>query len=330
LTEVKHRFGSEVPPGFLDQVWIRNILHSRHPLRDELGPIDDLVLSITEKGVLQPIVVRPVGDKFEVIAGNRRVAACRKLRLRRIPSYIVGLDDKQAYEISLIENLQRSNLNPIEEAKAFRRYVDEYGYGGVSELARRIGKSESYVSKRIGLLHLPTELQEQLIRRRITASVAEEFIHLDRAEMGEAISILRGEGTTRNEVRQSLKRLGIVRASISGDSNELVSVEESLHRVDRVTSQCIANLRTCLIRFNDAIDELTENEWTIREAYSELRRMLNESIDMAYLLKKKARSYSDFLIPSYPAMRKGTLQGTDSPELMVEVKQTGPSSAFPS
>jgi ParB family chromosome partitioning protein len=85
--------------------------------------------------------------------------------MKKVSCYIVGLDDKQAYEVSLIENIQRKSLNPIEEAKALRRYVDERGYGAVSELAARIGKSEPYVSKRLDLLDLPTHVQEQLVSR---------------------------------------------------------------------------------------------------------------------------------------------------------------------
>lgn len=98
---------------------------------------------------MEPLVVRPVEGWFEVVAGHRRLEACRLLNMRRVPCHIVSMDDKQAYETSLVENMQRQNLNALEEAVAFRRYVEEFGYGGISELARRIGKSQSYVIRRV-------------------------------------------------------------------------------------------------------------------------------------------------------------------------------------
>lgn len=98
--------------------------------------------SIQQKGLLEPIVVRPVEKAFEVVAGNRRFEACKKLGWRSIPCHVVELDDKEAFEVSILENVQRETLNPIEEGRAYRNYVDECGYGGESELARKIGKSQ--------------------------------------------------------------------------------------------------------------------------------------------------------------------------------------------
>lgn len=103
---------------------------SKSALRTDNGPMNGLMLSIEDKGLLEPIIVRPAGDGFEVVAGMRRFEACKKLGWRRIPAHVVELTDREAFEVSLLENIQRETLNPIEEARAFRNYVEEFGYGG--------------------------------------------------------------------------------------------------------------------------------------------------------------------------------------------------------
>src|SRR3972149_7197149 len=154
--------------GFLDEVKMRKTHPAQRSLRSDLGDLDELMASISKVGLLQPIVVRPVEEGYEVVAGNRRFEACRRLGWIKIPCHIVELDDKEAFEVSLVENVQRNMLNPVEEAEAFRRYVEDYGWGGVSELARQIGKSQVYVSKRLRLLSLPKEVRAGIARRNIS------------------------------------------------------------------------------------------------------------------------------------------------------------------
>ncbi len=130
------------------------------PLRDPTTTnVVQLVESIREHGLLEPIVVRPVKGRFEVVAGNRRLKACKLLRHKRIRCMVLDLDDKSSFEIALTENIQRKTLDPIEEAVAFKRYCDELGWGGQSELAKKIGKSQEYISHRIALLDLPDDVQ---------------------------------------------------------------------------------------------------------------------------------------------------------------------------
>ncbi|MFC1755456.1 ParB/RepB/Spo0J family partition protein, partial [Thermoproteota archaeon] len=145
--------------GFFDEVKLNRTHLSKQSLRSDLGNLDELMASIDKVGLLQPIVVRTVANEYEVIAGNRRFEACRRLSWIKIPCHIVEMDDKEAFEISLVENVQRNMLNPIEEARAFSRYVEENGWGSVNDLAHRIGKSQVYVSKRLRLLKLPENVQ---------------------------------------------------------------------------------------------------------------------------------------------------------------------------
>jgi ParB family chromosome partitioning protein len=127
--------------------------------------------------LLQPIVVRTdASDNFEVIAGNRRLKARKSLGWKKIACHIVELDERTAFEFSIIENLQRHSLNPIEEGQAFRKYISEFGWGGVSELAEKISKSASYICKRIKLTELRKDTIDLISKSDISVTVAEELL----------------------------------------------------------------------------------------------------------------------------------------------------------
>ena len=142
----------------------------------------ELMLSIRKHGLLHPLIVRnkstESGDMYELVCGYRRYQACRKLLLKTVQCMVMQLDDREALEISLIENIQRQNLNPVEEAEAFKLYVVSFGRGGVTRLAQRIGKSEEYVSQRLLLLGLPKEIKDRISRRLLKASHACELVWL--------------------------------------------------------------------------------------------------------------------------------------------------------
>lgn len=144
--------------------------------------INELSRSIKEVGLLQPVIVRLKDGFYEIVAGNRRFTACKALGWRKIPCYVLDLDDKAMFEMSLIENVQRKTMTPLEEAASFRRYVEEKGWGSVAELAKRIGKSSAYISKRISLLDLPTDVRNRLTNNEIFASAAEELLAVKNKE----------------------------------------------------------------------------------------------------------------------------------------------------
>src|SRR5215831_7592564 len=151
----------------VEHIEMKMIKPSQFAVRNKfqkISPEDDsLVASIREHGLLQPILIRPLTQGFEIVAGHRRFQACRSLRWRFISCKIREMSDKQAYEIQLTENMQRKSMDPVEEAEAFRRYVVDFGWGGITELAKKIGKSEVYVSHRLQLLKLPDEIKERII-----------------------------------------------------------------------------------------------------------------------------------------------------------------------
>src|SRR4029079_2256404 len=172
-----HAFDTSI----VEHIEIKMIRPSQFSIRDKFNDyqeVESLVSSIKEHGLLQPILIRPYQNNFEIVAGHRRFYACKSLRLRHIPCKIREMNDKQAFEIQLTENIQRKSMSALEEAEAFRKYVQDLGWGGVTELAKKIGKSEEYVSHRIQLLKLPQDVKEKIMLNKLSISQALELTNL--------------------------------------------------------------------------------------------------------------------------------------------------------
>jgi ParB family transcriptional regulator, chromosome partitioning protein len=131
---------------------------------DEIGHLSD---SIKNHGILQPLLVRAVGDQFQLIAGERRLRAAQHAGLREVPVTIVNFDDQQVFEASLVENIQRADLNALEKAQGFKDYLDRYGVTQ-EQLAQRLGMDRTSVSNLVNLLHLPEEVQTAVRQNQIT------------------------------------------------------------------------------------------------------------------------------------------------------------------
>ncbi|HON42670.1 MAG TPA: ParB/RepB/Spo0J family partition protein [Bacillota bacterium] len=129
--------------------------------------LEQLAESIRQHGVLQPIVVRPSGDGYQLIAGERRWRAAQIAGLRRIPAVVRELDDPGMVQLALIENLQREDLNPIEEASAYRRLMDEFGMTQ-ERLSSAVGRSRPAIANAVRLLNLPVEIQRAVEERRLS------------------------------------------------------------------------------------------------------------------------------------------------------------------
>jgi ParB family chromosome partitioning protein len=192
--------------GLFQELSIRELRTSLNAIRDDYPvALTQLASSIKEKGLMQPIVVRPKKSYYEIVAGHRRFHACKFLHWTRVMCHVVEVDDKEAYELSLIENLQQKSMNPIEEGKAFRQYVRKFGWGGESDLARRIGKSQEYISRRIKLLDLPEEMQQEIMRNRISVSLAQELFPLKESESQEAIKFVEENHLNSEQTRQLVR-----------------------------------------------------------------------------------------------------------------------------
>jgi ParB family chromosome partitioning protein len=153
----------------------------RNPRKDfAADDLDDLANSIREKGIVQPIVVRTVGgaaNSYEIIAGERRWRAAQKAGLHEVPVVVHEVDDKGALELAIIENVQRADLNPLEEALGYHQLIEEYKYGP-SALAEVIGKSRSHVSNTLRLLKLPESVKEYLRSGQLTAGHARALVNV--------------------------------------------------------------------------------------------------------------------------------------------------------
>ena len=137
--------------------------------------IKELALSIREYGILNPILVRPKNDKYEIIAGERRTRAAKLLNMHEIPAIVKQIDDEKMAEIALIENLQRENITPIEEAITYQ-YILKNTNKTEKELSEMIGKSQPFIANKIRLLNLPKKIQEALIEKRISERHARSLL----------------------------------------------------------------------------------------------------------------------------------------------------------
>lgn len=184
---------------------VRLVRPSAKALRYQTEHIEDLAKSISAQGLLQPIILRPKDSIFEIVAGHRRFEACKKLRWQAVPAIIKELDDKAAFEISLIENLQRKTLTILEEARAFKRYTEDFGWGGAAELSRTIGRSEAYISHTISLLGLPEEILLKLESGGITRGAAQELVWTDKELQDEIAKSNSSSELTVREMRRLIR-----------------------------------------------------------------------------------------------------------------------------
>ncbi|TME62914.1 MAG: ParB/RepB/Spo0J family partition protein [Chloroflexi bacterium] len=149
--------------------------------------LGELAASIREHGVLQPILVRPAGDDYEIIAGERRWRASKLAGKQTIPSIVERFDDATALEIALIENLQREDLSPLDEAVIYKKMTGELGYS-IRNLATKLGKDKGYVENRLRLATAPDDVREMVSQRYDTLSAAYELMKLDNPRRRKALA----------------------------------------------------------------------------------------------------------------------------------------------
>jgi ParB family chromosome partitioning protein len=250
--------------------------------------IDDLCSSIKEKGLLQPIIVRPKDNYFQIIAGNRRYEACKKLGLKKILCHIIELDDKEAFEVSIAENVQRKNLTPIDEAKTFQAYASKFGWGGMSDLARKIGKSVHYVERRTKLLDLPTDVLDSLNSTEIKPSVVEELLRIrDKQKQSDFARLAKERCLSSRKTRELINEFqhNSVYDNVNVDSfYDVISDLDT--RTQRSFDKSITVIRLAMNKLT-SIMETMEDNWIVYEALMDHRRALHERIDLLIKQKKK-------------------------------------------
>ncbi len=199
----------------------------------EKEPLEELKNSIKQYGLLQPLVVRKVGGKYEIIAGERRWRAAKEAKIKKVPCIIKEVDDTQALKLALIENIQRENLNPIEEAQAYKTLIDEYDLTQ-EEVALALGKSRSYIANTIRLLNLDNEIIEYISEGKITSGHGKVLLGIK--DKRERLELAKGIVENKLNVRETEKIASKAKKKVSSkvkmEKNPIISqIEEGLMRV---------------------------------------------------------------------------------------------------
>ncbi|NLW23794.1 MAG: ParB/RepB/Spo0J family partition protein [Clostridia bacterium] len=163
------------------EISVEEIIPNSFQPRKEFDPekLQELASSIQEHGVIQPVIVRPRLNNtgYELVVGERRLRACKMIGLEKIPAVIKTLSDQEMTEIALIENIQRENLNPVEEAKAYKRLIEEFGLTQ-EEVAKKVGKSRPFVANFLRLLQLPSDILDLLADGKVTVGHVRPLLSL--------------------------------------------------------------------------------------------------------------------------------------------------------
>ena len=227
--------------------------------------LNDLVNSIKERGVIQPIIVRKSNtdnSKYEIIAGERRWLAAQKAGLREIPVVITDADDLKSLEFAIVENVQRHDLNPLEEAQGYKRLIDEFAYDQ-DKVSKFIGKSRSYISNSLRLLNLPKEVLDYVEQKQITAGHAKILVGLDNA-----VFLANKFIEKKLSVRQAENLVKILRKS---SKNKGRIIDPNIQELENSISEKIG--------LNVSIKNSKNNKGVISFYYKELDQ-LNKIIDI--------------------------------------------------
>jgi ParB family chromosome partitioning protein len=276
-----------VDTSIIEKIEMKMIRPSSFAVRDKFQKYceddESLIISIREHGLIQPILIRPLSHGFEIVAGHRRYQACKSLRWRFIPCKVCEMTNKQAFEIQLSENIQRKSMDPIEEAEAFRRYVIDFGWGGVSDLAKKIGKSEEYVSHRIQLLKLSEETKRKIASNMLNVSKAIEISTIPIEKQSEIVGEIIENNLSVKRIRE-LKM--ILRDNITEDYSNLgfASGNNYLSKSFKITKKASLSLKVTLARIDNLIEESQisiepEHRTEIINFLMELRIRIHELID---------------------------------------------------
>lgn len=190
--------------------------------------LNDLTESIKVNGVIQPIIIRKIENGYEIIAGERRWRAAKEANLIEIPAIVRDIDEETASKISLIENVQRENLNPIEEAQAYKRLMKEYSLKQ-DELAKAVGKSRSYISNNIRLLNLDKRVVELIYEGKLTSGHGKALLGIkDLEEQFKAADRIIKQGSNVREVEQTVKESKKKPKKVKSKESYILEVEEKL------------------------------------------------------------------------------------------------------
>jgi len=189
--------------------------------------LEDLTNSIKEHGILQPLILSSTDTGYELIAGERRLRAAQLLELKTVPAIIRDIKEQQKLEIALVENIQRKDLNSIEEAVAFQRLIDEFNLTQ-EEAAKRVGKSRSVIANTLRLLSLPSEIQKALINGKINYSTARLIVGIPPGERLKLFKKIMSQDLTVRAVEGEARKISVKKHFRKDKDPNLVELEEKL------------------------------------------------------------------------------------------------------
>ncbi len=250
-----------------DKLPLSDIVPNKYQPRKDFDEnfLNDLTNSIKERGVIQPIIVRKTdtnNSKFEIIAGERRWLAARKAGLHDIPVVVTNADDLKSLEFAIVENVQRHDLNPLEEAQGYKRLIDEFSYDQ-EKVSMFIGKSRSYITNSLRLLTLPNDILKQLEDKKLTAGHAKILVGLENASFVAAKIIEK-----KLSVRQSESFVKIFKKK---KKNIYFSKDPNVNNLEQSIIEKIG--------LNVKIKNKKNNKGTITFAYNDIEQ-LNKLIDI--------------------------------------------------
>lgn len=235
---------------------ISNIIPNKNQPRKNFSEeqLKELAFSIEKNGVLQPILVRSIKNQpnmYEIIAGERRWRAANLAGIYEIPVIIKELNDTETFEISLIENLQRENLSPIEEANGYKNLINVYNYTQ-EDISKIVNKSRSYVANVLRLLSLPQEVQNMVDDGSLSYSMARSLIGV-KNPLEQAKSIIEGNLTVKQAEKIIKNKKNIKQLNISKVDEELISIKENISNIlnAKVDIKLKGKKGEIIIKFND-------------------------------------------------------------------------------
>ncbi len=210
-----------------------NSVQPRSDYADE--KLDELKASIKEKGILQPLLVREKNGAYEVIAGERRLRAAQALNLEEVPVVIKNVSDEEALVLALVENLQREELNPIEEAEAYKKLIENFHYTH-DTVAQSIGKDRSTITNLIRLLKLPDEIQKSIYSGRISVGHARALLAVESiSEKLQLAAMITDQGLSVRELERivagQIKQPVEEKKKKANQDIEVLSLQEELQRI---------------------------------------------------------------------------------------------------
>jgi ParB family chromosome partitioning protein len=280
---------SSLIKGIIEEVDIHSIELPKFHIRNlEYENVDDLSLSIQQHGLLNPIIVKTNNDRFQIVTGTRRYLSCKNLGWRNIVCHIVEVSEKDAFEISLVENLQTKSLNALEEAAAFKAYVTDFGWGGISDLSKKISKSVAYIYKRLSMLDLPQEILDNYNKSIINSSTINELIFIK--DQNKQLQIVKKTVEKKLTIKE-IRKIARENSNSVYDCNDYLllnkdKIEDLDLKTQRSFDKTITILKIALNKIGSIIESVEDN-WIVYEILMQHKNMIDRQIDILIKEKKK-------------------------------------------